>query len=132
MSGGKVLSRVARRALHLEGYDGLQFYKFDRVKSAKLFKDQYRQALDELELTPSQVGKLVAEANVAFALNMRVFEELDVRGGVPGARRAHGECRPPRGLTIDMVDVCLCGCRVGGLNVDGGAKLRGETSTGQW
>ncbi|KAL9189836.1 hypothetical protein ACHAXT_009511 [Thalassiosira profunda] len=86
LSGGKVLSPVARRALHLDGYDGLQFYKFDRVKSAKLFKDQYRQALDELELTPSHVGKLVAEANVAFALNMRVFEELDVRGGVPGAR----------------------------------------------
>eukprot|EP00580_Thalassiosira_gravida_P002289 CAMPEP_0201604438 /NCGR_PEP_ID=MMETSP0492-20130828/4578_1 /ASSEMBLY_ACC=CAM_ASM_000837 /TAXON_ID=420259 /ORGANISM="Thalassiosira gravida, Strain GMp14c1" /LENGTH=646 /DNA_ID=CAMNT_0048068467 /DNA_START=50 /DNA_END=1990 /DNA_ORIENTATION=+ len=87
LSGGKVLSRIARRALNLgKGYDGLQFYNFEHVRSAKLFKDRYRDALDELVLQSDQVGRLVAEANVAFALNMRVFEELDVRGGVPGAR----------------------------------------------
>mmetsp|Transcript_30039 Transcript_30039/g.55283 ORF Transcript_30039/g.55283 Transcript_30039/m.55283 type:complete len:630 (+) Transcript_30039:118-2007(+) len=87
LSGGKVLSRIARRALNLgRGYDGLQFYNFERVRSAKLFKDRYRDALDGLVLRSDQVGRLVAEANVAFALNMRVFEELDVRGGVPGAR----------------------------------------------
>mmetsp|Transcript_15563 Transcript_15563/g.25258 ORF Transcript_15563/g.25258 Transcript_15563/m.25258 type:complete len:524 (-) Transcript_15563:52-1623(-) len=87
LSGGKVLSRIARRALNLSrGYDGLQFYNFDDIKSAKLFKDKYRQALDELVLESDQVGRLVAEANVAFALNMRVFEELDVKGGVVGAR----------------------------------------------
>ena len=88
LSGGKVLSRIARRALNLDkrGYDGLQFYNFEHVKSAKLFKDKYRLALDELVLTPNEIGKLVAEANVAFALNMRVFEELDVKGGLEGAR----------------------------------------------
>ena len=87
LSGGKVLSRIARRALNLgKGYDGLQFYNFEYIKSAKLFKDKYRDALDELILTSSEIGKLVAEANVAFALNMRVFEELDVKGGVEGAR----------------------------------------------
>mmetsp|Transcript_15165 Transcript_15165/g.25924 ORF Transcript_15165/g.25924 Transcript_15165/m.25924 type:complete len:664 (+) Transcript_15165:78-2069(+) len=88
LSGGKVLSRIARRALHLDkkGYDGLQFYNFECIPSAKLFKDRYREALDELVLRPDQVGRLVAEANVAFALNMRVFEELDVKGGVEGAR----------------------------------------------
>ncbi|KAL7528816.1 hypothetical protein ACHAXR_002656, partial [Thalassiosira sp. AJA248-18] len=87
LSGGKVLSRIARRALNLSrGYDGLQFYQFDHIKSAKLFKDKYRMALDQLVLRSDQIGKLVAEANVAFALNMRVFEELDVRGGVEGAR----------------------------------------------
>jgi len=86
LSGGKVLSRIARRALNLSGYDGLQFYQFEGIPSAKLFKDKYRAALDELEVTPDQMRRLVAEANVAFALNMRVFEELDVSGGVPGAR----------------------------------------------
>jgi len=87
LSGGKVLSRIARRALNLgKGYDGLQFYNFEYIKSAKLFKDKYRDALDGLVLTSSEIGKLVAEANVAFALNMRVFEELDVKGGVDGAR----------------------------------------------
>lgn len=86
LSGGKVLSRIARRALNLNGYDGLQFYNFESIPSAVAFKKKYRTALDELALKPDQMGKLVAEANVAFALNMRVFEELDVRGKVPGAR----------------------------------------------
>ena len=88
LSGGKVLSRIARRALHLDRKDddGLQFYNFENVTSAKLFKDIYRARLDELPLSSKEIRKLVAEANVAFALNMRVFEELDVKGGVVGAR----------------------------------------------
>jgi len=95
LSGGKVLSRIARRALHLgkknngdntNDYDGLQFYNFDSIPSAKLFKDLYRTKLDQLSLSSREINKLVAEANVAFALNMRVFEELDVKGGVIGAR----------------------------------------------
>jgi heme oxygenase len=96
LSGGKVLSRIARRALQLgkkntgdgtaNNDDGLQFYNFDNIPSAKLFKDMYRTKLDELSLTSREINKLVAEANVAFALNMRVFEELDVKGGVIGAR----------------------------------------------
>ena len=53
------------------------------------FKDEYRAALDALELTDAQITKLVAEANVAFLLNMRLFEELDVMANVPGACRRH-------------------------------------------
>jgi heme oxygenase len=64
LSGGKVLSRIARRALHLDGYNGLQFYQFESISSYKVFKDQYRSALDELALEPDEVGRLVAEANV--------------------------------------------------------------------
>ena len=86
LSGGKVLSRIARRALNLDGYDGLQFYYFESISSAVAFKKKYRAALDDLALKPDQMSRLVAEANVAFALNMRVFEELDVKGKVPGAR----------------------------------------------
>jgi heme oxygenase len=84
LSGGKILARVARRAMSL-GQDGLDFYEFKHVTSAKLFKDQYRSALDELHLTPTQISKLVAEANVAFVLNMRLFEELDVMANIPDA-----------------------------------------------
>lgn len=84
LSGGRVLSRVARRAMQL-GEDGLAFYEFPEIKSLKLFKDKYRQALDELPLSDEQIQKLVREANVAFCLNMRLFEELDVEANVPGA-----------------------------------------------
>jgi len=84
LSGGKILARVARKAMQL-GSDGLDFYDFENIPSAKLFKDKYRSALDDLHLTPTQVSKLVAEANVAFVLNMRLFEELDVMANIKGA-----------------------------------------------
>lgn len=84
LSGGKILARVARRALDLQE-DGLAFYEFVHVPSAKRFKDTYRQAMDAMPLTAHQVVKLVGEANVAFLLNMRLFEELDVMANVPGA-----------------------------------------------
>ncbi|GAX26814.1 heme oxygenase 1 [Fistulifera solaris] len=86
LSGGKVLARVARRALSLsKSNDGLEFYHFEHIPSMKLFKDHYRQALDALLLTEEQIQRIVAEANVAFCLNMRLFEELDVQANVPGA-----------------------------------------------
>jgi heme oxygenase len=86
LSGGKILARVARRALNLQpSDDGLAFYEFEHVKSAKVFKDDYRKALNLLNLTQVQIHQLVQEANIAFGLNMRIFEELDVAGGVLGA-----------------------------------------------
>jgi len=84
LSGGKILERVARRALGLSEGDGLAFYAFPNVPSFKLFKDMYRSQLNALDMVGS-VQELVQEANVAFLLNMRLFEELDVLGGVPGA-----------------------------------------------
>ena len=88
LSGGKILARVARRAMNLDkSGDGLAFYDFDQtIPSAKKFKDEFRTALDALDLTEDEIQRLVAEANVAFLLNMRLFEELDVRANVPGAK----------------------------------------------
>jgi len=87
LSGGRILARVAKRALNLSNDgDGLRFYRFENIDSPKRFKDAYRKALDDLELTQSQIDDVVAEANVAFVLNMRLFEELDVLGNAPGAK----------------------------------------------
>jgi heme oxygenase len=85
LSGGKILARVAKRALQLQDGEGLAFYEFEHVQSFKLFKDRYRTCLNQLPLTQTQIQDLVQEANVAFLLNMRLFEELDVKGGVKGA-----------------------------------------------
>jgi len=86
LSGGKVLARVARRALNLSSDDaGLAFYHFEHVKSFKLFKDQYRTSLNELNLSEVEIADVVQEANVAFLLNMRLFEELDVIDNIPNA-----------------------------------------------
>jgi heme oxygenase len=86
LSGGKILARVAKRALKLTtDDDGLAFYEFKNVASYKLFKDEYRDALNNLNLNKRQIQAVVREANVAFLLNMRLFEELDVLGGCEGA-----------------------------------------------
>ena len=95
LSGGRVLQRVARKALQLKDktmkngvvLSGLDFYDFQHIPNPKSFKNDYRRALDNLDfLTESQTLRLVGEANVAFVLNMRVFEELDViSGDIKGA-----------------------------------------------
>jgi len=93
LSGGKILARVAKRALLLDSgedglTEGLAFYNFPSLRgSVKAFKDRYRQALNDLhfEDTEEAVQAIVKEANIAFLLNMRLFEELDVIGSVPGA-----------------------------------------------
>ena len=89
LSGGKILARVARKALQLSSTDdGLAFYDFAAtITNTKQFKDDYRLALDQLDpsLTNEQIQCLVAEANIAFVLNMRIFEELDVLANIPNA-----------------------------------------------
>lgn len=85
LSGGKILARVAKRALDC-GDNGLAFYHFDDIASAKKFKDTYRATLDALQLSSNDIQELVAEANVAFVLNVRMFEELDVMANVEGAQ----------------------------------------------
>ena len=92
LSGGKILARVAKRALMLDSgsnglTEGLAFYDFPLLQgSVKAFKDQYRQALNDLDFDEGVIQAIVAEANVAFLLNMRLFEELDVIGSVPGSK----------------------------------------------
>jgi len=91
LSGGKVLQRVAKKALNLKkssdgGIDGLRFYEFPLiVEGAKAFKNHYRESLDQMSLSAWKSNRLVSEANVAFVLNMRIFEELDCFAGVKGA-----------------------------------------------
>ena len=88
LSGGRILARVACKALRLDSktYEGLAFYQFEAIGSPKRFKDSYRKAMDELQLSAEQITNMVAEANVGFMLNIRIFEELDVQGGVPFAK----------------------------------------------
>jgi heme oxygenase len=112
LSGGKVLARVAKRALNLKADDdGLAFYQFPHVQSFKLFKDKYRSALNDLSLNNDQIQALVREANVAFLLNMRLFEELDCLGGVPGASIRPLEeiyAAPHQSVAVDASNAAEC------------------------
>eukprot|EP00946_MAST-07B_sp_MAST-7B-sp1_P003788 g3788.t1 len=83
LSGGQVLMRVAKKAMQLPADGrGTAFYRFPAMKqSARQFKKQYRLLLDGTKVKPEDADLIVAEANLAFVMNMRCFEELDVVAG---------------------------------------------------
>ena len=77
LSGGQILKKIAQSAMQLSGKEGTAFYDFENIQSDKLFKKHYRNALDNAPIDDSQVEKIIAEANLAFNLNMRIFQELN-------------------------------------------------------
>ncbi|XP_059417918.1 heme oxygenase 2 [Carassius carassius] len=81
LSGGQVLRKVAQRAMKLPPTgEGLNFYQFDGIHSAKAFKQLYRSRMNELELDSLTKQKIVDEAVLAFQFNMEIFGELEEVG----------------------------------------------------
>nr|AYR05857.1 heme oxygenase [Lithothamnion sp.] len=77
LSGGQILKNIAKNAMQLSGDEGTEFYIFRDIKNDKEFKQMYRRALDSISVTESQVSLIISEANVAFNLNMKMFQELN-------------------------------------------------------
>ena len=77
LSGGQMLKKVAARALALPPTnEGLSFYIFEHIQSARAFKEQYRAALDATGLALRSADAVAGEARAAFIMNIRVFQEL--------------------------------------------------------
>ena len=77
LSGGQILKNIAQKAMNLEEGSGTAFYNFEDIADEKAFKVQYRQALDELNVDQATADQIVVEANDAFKLNMKMFQELE-------------------------------------------------------
>nr|YP_010903689.1 heme oxygenase [Hypnea wynnei]WCH56541.1 heme oxygenase [Hypnea wynnei] len=77
LSGGQILKKIAKSAMGLSDQDGTEFYDFHDIEDENLFKKQYRDALDNVPISKKQVVQIIAEANIAFNLNMEVFQELN-------------------------------------------------------
>ncbi|MGJ3244771.1 MAG: heme oxygenase (biliverdin-producing) [Elainellaceae cyanobacterium] len=77
LSGGQILKGIAQRGMNLADGEGTAFYEFVDILDEKQFKQQYRQALDELPLDDATVDRIVDEANAAFGMNMKMFQELE-------------------------------------------------------
>jgi heme oxygenase len=77
LSGGQILKTIAQKAMNMPSDDGLRFYEFPAIADEKAFKVGYRAALDNLPIDQSMADRIVAEANHAFHLNMRMFQELE-------------------------------------------------------
>ncbi|MCD8486318.1 MAG: heme oxygenase (biliverdin-producing) [Desertifilum sp.] len=76
LSGGQILKTIAQRAMNLEG-NGTAFYEFKDISDEKEFKVNYRQTLDTLDVDDAAAAQIVDEANAAFGMNMKMFQELE-------------------------------------------------------
>jgi heme oxygenase len=77
LSGGQILKTIAQRGMNLSDGQGTAFYEFKDIPDEKQFKATYRQTLDQLPLDDATVDRIVDEANAAFGLNMKLFQELE-------------------------------------------------------
>lgn len=77
LSGGQILKNIAKNAMQLSGDEGTEFYVFRDIDNEKEFKKMYRNALDLIPITDYQTNLIISEANVAFNLNMKMFQELN-------------------------------------------------------
>ena len=77
LSGGQILKKIAQRGMGLKGSEGLAFYEFDEIKDESQFKISYKAALDSLPIKENEATVIIAEANIAFTLNMNIFSELE-------------------------------------------------------
>ncbi len=77
LSGGQILKGIAERGMNLQDGQGTAFYRFESIADEKVFKANYRQALNNLPLTAEQVTAIVKEANISFQYNMKMFQELE-------------------------------------------------------
>lgn len=77
LSGGQILKNIAKNAMKLSDDNGTEFYVFRDIGNEKEFKNKYRKALDLIPISDTQVDSIISEANVAFNLNMKMFQELN-------------------------------------------------------
>ncbi|OKH29241.1 heme oxygenase (biliverdin-producing) [Chroogloeocystis siderophila] len=77
LSGGQILKNIAQRAMNLSEGQGVAFYEFKDIPDEKAFKATYRHALNELPIDEATADRIVDEANAAFGLNMKLFNELE-------------------------------------------------------
>lgn len=77
LSGGQILKGIAQTAMNLSDGQGTAFYEFHDIPDEKEFKNNYRQAMDNLPIDQETADRIVEEANAAFGMNMNMFKELE-------------------------------------------------------
>lgn len=77
LSGGQILKGIAQNAMNLPEGKGTQFYEFNDIPDEKAFKVNYRQQMDSVDIDQDMATRIVDEANDAFGMNMKMFNELE-------------------------------------------------------
>ncbi|HWL02525.1 MAG TPA: biliverdin-producing heme oxygenase [Microbacteriaceae bacterium] len=78
LSGGQAIGAMIARHYGATP-DQLAFFRFDDIEKPVIYKREYREALDALELTAEEREAILAEARAAFDYNAAVFDELGSR-----------------------------------------------------
>ncbi|QIS11958.1 heme oxygenase (biliverdin-producing) [Nocardia arthritidis] len=77
LSGGQIIRGSAEKQWNLpKRGDGVRFYVFENIGNPAAFKREYREALDNLRFDAAEQGRVLEEAQRAFAFNAAVFQEL--------------------------------------------------------
>jgi len=87
--GGQMMGGMARSTLKLDKGKGTRFYEFDSIPAGaatKNFIEAWYARLNSLELSEAQQQEIVDEGNLVFALNIKLFNELE--GGKRAVVRA--------------------------------------------
>lgn len=77
LSGGQILKGITQRSMNLSDGQGIAFYEFKDIPDEKQFKATYRQALNDLPIDEATADRIVDEANGAFGINMKLFQEME-------------------------------------------------------
>lgn len=78
LSGGQILKKIAKQAMNLsDNGEGTAFYEFSDIEDEKAFKTKYRETLNQLDISEETAQEIVDEANAAFGMNMKMFQELN-------------------------------------------------------
>ena len=75
--GGQMMGGMATKSLDLKDGKGIEFYTFDGINDTTDFITRWYTKLNSLNLTEEEKNEIVDEANLVFALNIEILEELD-------------------------------------------------------
>lgn len=75
LSGGLAIARLVQRHYHIPD-EQLNMYNFESIGKTKLYKDAYRDKLNNLGLSLEQEDAFVEEASLGFQYNKAIFEDL--------------------------------------------------------
>jgi len=68
---------MAARSLDLKDGKGTEFYSFEGIDSTTAFITEWYKQLNMLDLTEKQKEEIVDEANLVFAMNIAIFQEIE-------------------------------------------------------
>jgi len=75
--GGQMMGGMATKSLNLIDGKGIEFYQFRDIPDTSDFITSWYRKLNQLDLSAEEKQAIVDEANLVFALNIEIFEELE-------------------------------------------------------